>query len=292
MPLHQPVTVLRDSWGIPHIYAADQHDLMVALGFVHAPDRLWQMERARRTAEGRLSEILGESALETDKFMRLLGLTELRDEALDSIPTELQRLLEAYVSGVNSYLRVRGDDLPPEFQTVDLVPEPWEVKDVFAPLVLDAWYVHQNYREEVFAVLAADRLELSYWDLLFPSYPGARLPEDQYFERIGDLKIAPFQDVAVTPPSGRTPHGGGGSNNWVIAEGSDGMPILANDPHLGPNLPGRWCFCDLTAPDMRVAGATFAGTPSIIIGHNAHVAGWRCRQEKRSFSSRAAICGK
>lgn len=170
--------------GNPHIYAEDEHDLMVAQGFVHAQDRLWQMETARRLAQGRLSEIAGERSLMIDYFVCLLGLPELRRPAVKALSQEERDLFQAYTDGVNAYLLFRGQDLPLEFRALGLAPEPWAIEDLASSLALNAWFLQTNYTQELLSIKARSKLELKQRGDLFPSHPGADLPEDAYFEKI------------------------------------------------------------------------------------------------------------
>ena len=127
--LHAPVTIDRDSDGIPHIQAESEHDAYLALGFTHAQDRLWQMETTRRIGAGRLAEVLGAPFLGTDKFMRTLGLYKRAAEVFAKSPPELRAALEAYAEGVNAYLSSHAGALPPEYYLLKLRPEPWRPAD-------------------------------------------------------------------------------------------------------------------------------------------------------------------
>ena len=129
LPVSAPVAVVRDSYGIPHITAANEHDLYVAQGFVHAQDRLWQMESLRRLTEGRLSEIAGESTVAVDYFARMTGMPALKRAAYADLSQEERGWLKAYVEGVNAYLRQRGSDLPLEFRSMGFSPELWTALD-------------------------------------------------------------------------------------------------------------------------------------------------------------------
>jgi penicillin amidase len=277
LPLHGPVEVIRDKWGTPHIYAQDEHDLMVAQGFVHAQDRLWQMEVTRRLAQGRLSEIAGKETLMVDYFVRLLGLPELRNRAAQVLSCEELDWMQAYLAGVNTYLELQGKDLPLEFRSAGLRPEPWVMQDLFSSLALNAWFLQTNYKQELLAIKAASKVEREGRADLFPSHPGAILPGDEHFDSIRHLKIGPLHpstvafhwNVPVSPSPSPSP---AASNNWAAAKSQDGKPLLANDPHLALTVPGIWYFCHLYAPGFHVAGASLAGTPGIVIGHNDSVA--------------------
>ncbi|MDH7498836.1 MAG: penicillin acylase family protein [candidate division NC10 bacterium] len=273
VPLHGPVEVIRDPSGIPHIYAQDEHDLMVAQGFVHAQDRLWQMEVTRRLAQGRLSEIAGEETLMVDYFVRLLGLPELRSRAAQALSSEDLDRMQAYLAGINAYLELQGEDLPLEFRSLGLKPEPWTLEDLFSSLALTAWFLQTNYKQELLTIKAASKMERQGWEDLFPSHPGALLPSEEYFDSIRHLKIGPLHPSALVfhwnLPASPSP---AASNNWVVARSEDGKPLLANDPHLAVTVPGIWYFCHLYAPGFHVAGASMAGTPGIVIGHNDFIA--------------------
>jgi penicillin amidase len=274
LPLQAPVRILRDSYGIPHIYAQNRHDLMVAQGYVHAQDRLWQMETLRRVATGTLSEAAGEARLDLDYFARLLGLPELRRRAAAAMRPEETALLQAYVDGVNAYIRQRGDNLPLEFRSSGIVPAPWQVEDVFSFTTLNSWMFRENYRAELLALTARRNVTLEEWKDIFPGHPGANLPDDTYFEALRSLKIGAVQRAALAffqalpealPPAG-------GTNSWVTARGPGGKPLLANDTHVGIALPGTWYLCGLSAPGVDIAGASAAGVPGVIVGHTDAVA--------------------
>jgi penicillin G amidase len=289
LPVSAPVEVLRDSYGIPHITAANEHDLYVAQGFVHAQDRLWQMESLRRLTEGRLSEIAGESTVAVDFFARMTGMPALKRAAYSDMAVEDRGRLEAYAEGVNACLRQRGRDLPLEFRSLRFIPEPWTALDCTSLLPYMAFgLLYPSYAEELFALARGGSFTQREWDDLFPTAPGAKLPAESFFDTIGRRKIGAINPSAfvfhLALPDSRTPTAlakslislgspGSGSNNWAVARGSKGLPLLANDPHLAVALPPVWYFCHLTVPGkLNVAGASLAGCPGIVIGRNEHVA--------------------
>lgn len=274
VPLQAPVHVYRDAYGVPAIFAGNAHDLLTAQGFVHAQDRLWQMETVRRITSGTLSQISGEDYLLFDYFVRMIGLPQLKKRAADALSVEERAYIDAYVEGVNAYIDLHAENLPLEFRTLDLQPEPWTAEDVFSHIIFYAWLLVTNYSEEILALQTAGTIDADAWNLLFPSSPGARLPAETFFDWAKDLEIAPLHPAATfmyeaLAPSG---HGGGGSNNWAVAESAAGAPILANDPHLLVTVPAPWYFCRLNAPGIDLAGASLAGFPGISIGHNGRVA--------------------
>ncbi|HUV08448.1 MAG TPA: penicillin acylase family protein, partial [Spirochaetia bacterium] len=275
LPLESPVKVVRDSWGIPHIYAENNLDLMAAQGFVHAQDRLWQMELFRRLTQGRVAEIAGEAAVMSDYFVKLIGFPTLTKRAAAEVSAEDRRMVQAYVDGVNASLALQQKQkkLPIEFKLLGLTPEPWTVEDAFGVLAAVSWFFQANYTSEILAVKARTKLSRSDWDLLFPSHPGAVFPGDEYFESIRTLRIAPFHKAAVAfYDSFFGSSSNGGSNSWAVARSRDGMPLLANDTHMTLMVPNIWYVCHLDSPDMHVAGFSIAGSPGIFIGHNEHIA--------------------
>src|SRR6185369_4364799 len=169
--LSQPVEVLRDAYGIPHIYAASLEDAHFALGYVHAQDRLWQMEMNRRIAAGRLAEVLGPRALESDRFLRTLGVHRVAEANLAHYDGETRRLLDAYAAGVNAFL-ARRPVLPPEFWLTRASPEPWSAADSVGWMKMMAWYLASNWRSELLRMRLARTLPTARIQEFLPPYPG------------------------------------------------------------------------------------------------------------------------
>ena len=272
LPVSQPVEVLRDDFGIPHIFAQNEHDLFTALGFVHAQDRLWQMETYRRLVSGTLSEVAGIDTLGMDYLSRLLGFEKMKEKLTMRMTDPEREIATAYADGVNAYIKMRGDDLPLEFQSLGIKPAPWTEADVFNAVVMNSWFLETNFRQEIFALSVYKNLGVQELADALPSYPKAKLPDNESFDRLRALNIGPLLlDVeSFMIPS--MPYMGTGSNNWVVAESEDGKPLLANDPHLALMVPGVWYFAHLFAPGYEAVGSTMAGSPGIVIGHNTKVA--------------------
>ena len=266
-----PVEVLRDAYGIPHIFAASVDDAYFALGFVHAHDRLWQMEMSRRVAAGRLAEILGAAALETDRFLRVLGVRRAAEANLERLDEPARRILEAYSDGVNAFLRTRPV-LPLEFWLTGVRPEPWTAADSIAWTKMMAWDLGGNWRAELLRLRLAQTLPSARIAEFLPANPGEpepRLPElkDLYGSLSARLRaLALFHGAAAEAPVG--------SNNWVVsgARSETGKPLLANDPHLGLTAPPVWYFAHLSAPGFDAIGATLPGVPGIVVGRNDRIA--------------------
>src|SRR6266496_3951582 len=271
--LHELVEVITDRYGVPHIYAQNEDDLFFAQGYVHAYERLWQMELNRRISSGRLSEIFGELALETDRFARRLGMHRASSDAARQLPEHSKRIFGAYAQGVNAFIERNQNKLPVEFTILRFKPEPWRIEDSIQWSKVMGWNLGGNWETEVIrarivAKLGAERarkLEAGYdpsHPLIIPpgvAYQGINLGLREQYEQIKEL--SGFGML-------------GGSNNWVV-DGTmteTGAPILCNDPHLGQAAPSIWYECHLVAGDIDVVGVSFPGAPGVIIGHNQYIA--------------------
>lgn len=273
--LSTPVEVIRDRWGIPHIYAQNEHDLFFAQGYVTAQDRLWQMEFNRRIGQGRLSEILGEVTLDTDRFIRTLGWHRTAQVEAQQLDPETREMLEAYAAGVNAFTQTHRDVLPPEFAILGVDPEPWKPVDSLVWGKVMAWDLGGNWESELLRARLVGRLSEEAASQLMPAYPEDMplivSPEVQSYRGLNlDQLQARLRSLDAIVP--RDPSFG--SNNWVI-DGSlsaTGMPLLANDPHLGIQLPSIWYEVHLVGGDYKVSGISLPGVPGVIIGHNRDIA--------------------
>jgi len=273
--LKAPLTIARDAHGIPSIKADSMEDLVFGLGFVHAQDRLWQLETHRRIGSGRLAEAFGEPALESDRFLRALGVRRAAAAQWALASPESRALLTAYAAGVNRYVRSHLGAWPPEFLILGLKPEDWEPVDSLAWSIMMAWDLGGNWTTELQRMRLALKLPVDRINELIPPYPGEKpLATADYAALYRDLKIdgqLAQQALSSAPPSGIE---GVGSNNWVV-HGShtvSGKPLLANDPHLKLSAPALWYFARLEAPGFKQAGATLPGLPLVVLGQNQHIA--------------------
>ncbi|MDA0225714.1 MAG: penicillin acylase family protein [Proteobacteria bacterium] len=276
--LRAPVEILRDAWAIPHIFAASVDDAMFALGYAHAQDRLWQMEMNRRIGAGRLAEILGPAALDTDRFLRTLGVRRSAAASLEVLSAQTRSSLTAYAAGVNAFL-ASDPVLPPEFWLTGARPEPWDVIDSIAWTKMMAWDLGGNWRNEILRMQLAKTLPVARIQEFLPPYPGdatPALPElRELYGAMGTDAVrlaAEAQGLAEGVDAWTT--GAAGSNNWVVsgARSASGKPLLANDPHLGLSAPPVWYFAHLHAPGLDVIGATLPGVPAVVLGRNARMA--------------------
>ena len=324
--LHQAAEVDRDINGITQITAADSHDLFFAQGWVHASERLWQMEVWRKIGAGRLSEIVGDAALSKDVFIRTLNWHGAAERDWGALSDEAKAVLTAYTDGVNAYVDGHPNALGAAFDAVALLyglgdplhgyrPEPWTPIDVLTFAKLQAWGLGGNMDTEIFRMIEDARLgDPKLTDELFPAYPADRpviaspqqtgaatsvvaKPGSTAASATSSAPLIPassaaaWADLAATAQSitewsglqaasGMVGMGGIGSNNWVVngTYTQTGKPMLANDPHLGFNMPSVWyvnglhCAQISAACPFDVAGVTFPGTPGVIAGHNRRIA--------------------
>jgi penicillin amidase len=268
--LRHSVTIARDADGVPLITAADDDDAAFGLGFVHAQDRLFQMEMMRRYGAGRLAEVLGGKAVATDRQMRVLGLYRLAEAEVKLLSPPVRQTIEAYAAGVNAFLRTRRGALPPEFLLLRFSPEPWRPADTLVWGKLMDMLLAGNYRGELLRARLARTLSPSELALLYPEYPAdapttlaalmpiyRHLPLDRLY--------------AALPPAVGPIYA---SNNWVVdgAHSTSKKPLVANDPHLQFGAPGFWYLARLRTPAAEIAGGTVAGAPFVVVGHNDGIA--------------------
>ncbi len=273
--LRGEVRIERDASGIPTIRAGSAEDAAFGLGFVHAQDRLWQLETHRRIGAGRLAEAFGASALESDKFLRALGVRRAAAAQWARTSPEVRASIEAYTAGVNAYLTQALRARPPEFVALGLQPEPWTPVDSVAWAIMMAWDLAGNWNTELLRMRLALRLPVARIDELIPPYPGDKpLITTDYAALYRELKVDAklgTQAQLAAPESGIE---GVGSNNWVVrgSHTTTGMPLLANDPHLKLSAPALWYFARLEAPGLKVAGATIPALSIVVLGQNEHIA--------------------
>jgi len=261
--LELPATVTRATAGVPHVTARSVRDAYFAVGWTHAQDRLWQMEMQRRVAAGRLSEVVGEAGLDSDRFMRTLDLRNLAETSLDKLDKPTRDLLQAYSDGINAWLSDHWHRLPPEFIALRLRPEPWSPADSLAIGRVLSLQLTNDWQSEILRGKLAARLDARRMGELWPGVP-ADAPTTLGAATADTL-------LAALPDSGR-PHLA--SNVWALsgAHTASGKPILANDPHLGLQAPVQWYLISIEAPGLNLSGATIPGIPFHLVGHNGRIA--------------------
>jgi penicillin amidase len=288
--LHAPVTVRRDSHGVPQIEAADEDDLFTAQGYVTAQDRMWQMDMMRRNARGELSEVLGRSMLREDIMQRTLGLRRVAEGVIARSSPEDLRIFDAYARGVNLFLEQNANHLPAEFRLLNYTPRRWEAADSICIALtmaelLDTHFDTKFAREAVAARLKNAKLEadlypIGSWRDRIPGQPLPDLTAPQ--PEIPDVPLDESQSKLTAPDLLELRQALGkeceecakGSNNWVLSGKltASGKPLLSNDMHLDLSEPDIWFMAGLSAPGYHVAGVTLPGVPMVVEGHNDHVA--------------------
>ena len=267
--LSQPVEVLRDTWGIPHIFAKTTSDLFFTQGFVVAQDRMWQLEIWKRTGEGRLAEILGPTAIQRDTFARLLRYRGNWDAEYRSYHPQGREIIEAFVRGINAAIGQAAHRLPIEFQITGLEPQPWTPETVVSRMA--GFVMTRNVRSEVWRAQMVKALGTQKTEELAPLNPlkKLRVPEGLNLDDINPsiLSLFPGRDdeLKLKPVE---------SNNWVVdgTKTNTRKPLLANDPHRPVLNPSLRYIAHLNAPGWDVLGAGEPALPGIATGHNERIA--------------------
>lgn len=281
--LQGPVQVLWDDRRVPHLFARNAHDLYFAQGYITARDRLWQMDFQIRASAGRLSEVLGARALDYDRSRRRLGMgygAEARVQALRELPETLA-VGQAYADGVNAWINgLTRATLPLEFKILDYQPERWTLLHSALLLEYMAWNL-TGLNHEVAHTQTLEKLGRDMTLRLYPAMgpvidPVIPVGTEWNFEPIpvpGVPRQRPVQGGGQPSPV-EQPESARGSNNWAVSgeRTASGHPILANDPHLGLNLPSLWYEIQLASPEGNAYGVSLPGAPAIIIGFNDRVA--------------------
>lgn len=273
--LSAPITITYDIWGVPHVNAASEDDLFFANGFVHARDRLWQMDAARRKALGRFAEWAGPSAVESDALMRRLAIESVSRKDYEALSPDTQRMCRSYSNGVNAF--IQGGNYPIEYGLLEEAPEPWEpwhcvvVMRQRGLLMGSIWF--KLWRAAAFGSIGAGKLGL----LRYEDGGRERFVVPQ--ERMDARWTAALEDLAPAIegltrlfPEDAT---GGGSNNWAVnaALTTTGQPILAGDPHRTYDIPSMYTQIHLTCDTFDVLGLSVPGVPATPhFGHNDRVA--------------------
>ncbi|MDO8615831.1 MAG: penicillin acylase family protein [Dehalococcoidia bacterium] len=269
--LRERVEIIRDRWGVPHIYAANEHDLFFAVGYAQAQDRLWQMEFNRRLASGTLAELVGEPALEVDRLVRRVGFRRVAQAEWPDVLEDERRALEAFSAGVNAYLQ-RGK-LPLEFAVLRRRPRPWEPVDTLAYGHCFGWMLAGNWDTEILRSWTIERFGAAVMAELEPASPegapvivppgtaakGVRIDLTEDFRQTEELAGLVGQAM---------------SNNWAVdgQKSVTGKPLLASDPHLPLSMPSIWWEVHVDSPDLKAAGVGLPGMPGVFMGHNGRVA--------------------
>ena len=268
--LSASVDIVHDAHGVPHIFAKNTDDAARTLGYLHASERLFQMEMQRRAGQGRLAEVLGKDKLGIDKFTRTLGLYPLAESSFAALSPEAQRTFQAYADGVNTWLDTHHDALPVEFRVLGFHPEPWQPADSVVWGKLMALQLSKNYELEMLRAELAQKLTAAQMESLLPYYPPSAPITTLPRQSVGN----PQTENSLQELGAFTSLDHAASNEWVIAGSrtETGKPILANDPHLGLDAPILWYLARIVTPDFSLKGATVPGMPVVLLGQNDHIA--------------------
>jgi penicillin amidase len=288
--LGAPVEILRDSLGIPQVWAASIEDALFAQGWLHASDRLWQMEQFRRAARGELSELFGGQALPSDRFLRTLGMARAAERSVAELCADCRRRIDAYAAGVNAAVGAWKGPLPPEFVLLRARPSTWTPTDVLSIEKLMAW----DLAEYDVGLLLADARRRGGDELIArvrPSYPawGPTILGDsagaptgaagvvglgRASPSLGEAALASARVPDFARPLLEAASAVRASNSWVVggARTRSAKPILANDMHLNLGAPTLWYLIGLHAPGLDVVGMSIPGSPGVVAGHSAAVA--------------------
>lgn len=268
--LSDKVRVYRDAHGVPHIFAASMNDAARALGYIHASERLYQMEIQRRAGQGRLAEIAGPDLAGVDKFIRTLGFYRQATSSFAALSPEAQAYYQAYADGVNAFLVSHRGRLPPEFLILGDDPEPWRPADSLVWGKLMSLQLSSNYALEETRAELAQKMPPDIARLLFPAAPeGSPITTHPVSGAVHSERSSARERLGALIGLDH-----GASNEWVIsgARTQTGKPILANDPHLGLQAPILWYLARIETPGLSVKGATVPGAPIVLLGQNDHIA--------------------
>jgi penicillin amidase len=273
-----PVSIMRDVHGVPHIEASSDEDAFFAIGYVHAQDRLWQLEVQRHLAQGRLSEMFGLASVQRDIWFRTLGLYDSAKSAWPTLSKEAQDSLTAYTAGINAAMADQTS-LPPEFRILGITPVPWTVYDSLAGIKLFALNLGSNFSAEMGRFLASQTLDAEQIAVLFPDNGlgapttiKAAIPPEVTKPALGVLdlgKMLAFQKTELEQGLGIGGRGVG-SNAWVVAgkHTANKAALLANDPHLSLQIPSIWYVLSAKGKTLDVSGMSMVGLPLVIFGSN------------------------
>lgn len=287
--LKQPVKVYFDDFGVPQIIAQNEEDIFFTMGYIHAQDRLFQMDLSRRVAEGRLSEIFGSTAMDFDKLFRTIGIARFCYSWYDNIDPKSRHMLESYSKGVNKFIETYYKNLPVEFDALNYRPEPWKPEHSLMLARLMAWDLNIAWYTDYILGEVVTKAGIEKASDIFPDTnitiykkPEPISEDSTINEETGSINYlmdvaALGKDFFTTNESYRkffninVSHTG--SNSWVVSgdKSAYGKPLLANDPHLALQAPSRWYEMYLKGGDLEVRGMSFPGVPGIVIGNNRFI---------------------
>jgi len=274
--LREEVNIYWDEYGVPSIFATNETDMYMALGWVHARDRLWQMTVAQLFTEGRFAEFLGPDVLEFDKFSRTVGFWKIAGEIEASMDEQTLSYLLAYSNGVNQFVQQHRKSLPLEFSLAGINPPEWTPRHTIALSRLLGWELNVSWWTKVMMGYLEAYFDEPILQELFPVWQDDA-PRNLNSQETRQLLGAALTILNTDRHTRRFIGNDGthvGSNAWVSdsSRTGTGYPLLAGDPHLGLDMPGKWYEVHLNLNGRHASGATIAGAPLIVLGQNEHLA--------------------
>lgn len=272
--LENEIEIYRDNYGVPYINAKSESDAYFALGYLHAQERLFQMDLSRRAGEGRLSEIMGSKTIFFDKMFKTIGLYNLVKENFSKYDESTKRMLIAYSNGVNEFIKNSGNKLTIEFDLLGYKPYEWKPEHSLLIAKLMAWELNISWWSDIAFTHLVEKLGtekvkdiLPYFDENGPTI----IPDD-----VKKYSSLPIELIDIDKKFRQFIGAEGthiGSNNWVVngERSESGMPIIANDPHLGFSAPGKWYVASIRSPELNIDGFTLPGVPGVVIGKNKNI---------------------
>ena len=275
--LSAPVTVFRDSLGIPHIYAENEEDLYRTVGYVMAQDRLWQMDLLRRITTGRLSEVLDPGLVEVDLLYRALEFTKKSRKVIAQTDPDILRGMEAYTDGINQYINRNLKKLPFEFTMLGYKPDPWELEHSFNLVGYMAWDLSSGWYTDMDLYKIQQAVSDTLFSELLPDMKFQGIPVfPEYMSSDNTLELESGMSAAIEIIDELGLQVFEASNNWAVSgeKSETGMPIMANDMHLSLNAPGIWYqMHQVIEGKLNVTGVALPAAPYIVAGHNEDI-GW------------------
>jgi len=269
--LKEPVEVLRDKWGVPHIYAKNADDLFFSQGFVAAQDRLFQLDLWRRMAVGEMAEVLGSDAIEADTFARLVRYRGDMKAEWTSYSPDTKQIATSFTNGINAYIKHAEQRFPIEFEILGHQPKLWQPEDILGRM--SGIIMSRNFTDEVVRARLISKLGIEKVRKLMPTDPPRDFAPAPGLDLKGiDQRIVKGYQAATKALSfvpSKTE-----SNNWVVsgALSASGKPMLASDPHRAIALPSLRYLVHLNAPGWNVIGAGEPALPGVALGHNERIA--------------------
>ncbi|HEY3251119.1 MAG TPA: penicillin acylase family protein, partial [Ignavibacteria bacterium] len=286
--IKSPVKIYFDDFGVPQIMSLNEEDAYFTLGYLHARDRLWQMDLTRRVAEGRLSEIFGASTINFDKLFRTIGINRFCYSWYNKLSPKTKQILDSYTKGVNYFIEANYNNLPVEFDALNFRPEPWKAEHSLMIVRLMGWDLNIAWYTDYIIGEIINKVGVEKTSEIFPDSNTSlyRKPQMEDTTKTDKEKTAAvnFNQIAQLGKdffnyneeyrkffSINGAHVG--SNSWVVsgAKSSSGKPMLANDPHLGLQAPSKWYEVYIRGGGLDVRGMSLAGVPGIAIGNNRFI---------------------